>query len=124
MLPAKDPRAFTKLPGGLSQRYKSVIVPVMDGDKVVREDVLELQRDFIAAFTLQHLTYNPELETKQKGKEKPIFNDVDVEACRRDFPAFLKAYEAAMRHLLVKGLCSENVKRNLQPNELKLKTKD
>ena len=61
LLPAKDPRAFTKLPGGLSQRYKSVIVPVMDGDKVVREDVLELQRDFIAAFTLQHLTYNPEL---------------------------------------------------------------
>ena len=73
---------------------------------------------------MQHLTYNPELETKQKGKEKPIFNDVDVEACRRDFPAFLKAYEAAMRHLLVKGLCSENVKQNLQPNELKLKTKD
>ena len=124
LLPAKDPRAFTKLPGGLSQRFKPVIVPVMKGDEVVREDVLELQRDFIAAFTLQHLTYNPELETKQKGKEKPIFNDVDVEACRRDFPAFLKAYEAAMRHLLVKGLCSENVKRNLQPNELKLKTKD
>ena len=124
LLPAKDPRAFTKLPGGLSQRFKPVIVPVMKGDEVVREYVLELQRDFIAAFTLQHLTYNPELETKQKGKEKPIFNDVDVEACRRDFPAFLKAYEAAMRHLLVKGLCSENVKRNLQPNELKLKTKD
>ena len=124
LLPSSDPRAFTKLPGGLSQRFKPVIVPVMKGDEVVREDVLELQRDFIAAFTLQHLTYNPELETKQKGKEKPIFNDVDVEACRRDFPAFLKAYEAAMRHLLVKGLCSENVKRNLQPNELKLKTKD
>ena len=68
LLPSSDPRAFTKLPGGLSQRFKPVIVPVMKGDEVVREDVLELQRDFIAAFTLQHLTYNPELETKQKGK--------------------------------------------------------
>ena len=73
LLPAKDPRAFTKLPGGLSQRFKPVIVPVMKGDEVVREYVLELQRDFIAAFTLQHLTYNPELETKQKGKEKHIY---------------------------------------------------
>ena len=51
------PQAFNKLEGGLSQRYKQVLVPsAVNG---LDHDIkVWVQRDFMAAFTLMHAVYN------------------------------------------------------------------
>ena len=121
LLKVDDPKAFQKLKGGLTQRYKRVIVPheLHSGKK---ELAIYVQRDFMAAFTLLHAINNPDLNPdKQKGDE---LNDVDVDACRKELQLFLRGYSHAMLHLCDKGLCSDNVKNNLRPSKFDLGAHD
>ena len=115
------PKAFQKLKGGISQRYKPVLVPrEISGSE--RDEEVWIQRDFMAAFTLMHAICN---KSRISGPGKTCaLNDVDVVACRADWPNFLRAYYYAMKHLWNKGLCSDCVKENLRPSKYDLQSND
>ena len=115
------PKAFQKLKGGISQRYKPVLVPrEISGSE--RDEEVWIQRDFMAAFTLMHAICN---KSRISGPSKTcVLNDVDVAACRADWPNFLRAYYYAMKHLWNKGLCSDCVKENLRPSKYDLQSND
>ena len=115
------PKAFQKLKGGINQRYKPVLVPrEISGSE--RDEEVWIQRDFMAAFTLMHAICN---KSRISGPGKTCaLNDVDVAACRADWPNFLRAYYYAMKHLWNKGLCSDCVKENLRPSKYDLQSND
>ena len=115
------PKAFQKLKGGISQRYKPVLVPrEISGSE--RDEEVWIQRDFMAAFTLMHAICN---KSRISGPGKTgVLNDVDVAACRADWPKFLRAYYYAMKPLWNKGLCSDCVKENLRPSKYDLQSND
>ena len=121
LLKVDDPRAFQKLKGGLTQRYKRVIVP-HELHRGKKELAIYVKRDFMAAFTLLHAFHNPDLNPDKNKKDE--LNDVDVAACRKEFQLFLRGYSHAMLHLCDKGLCSDNVKQNLRPSKFDLGAHD